>query len=110
MALLAFLLGGCTSAAPTVGAIATATVDVSTVLVDAAGTDTFYDWQVQIADQSVIRPCSNAVVPPNSQGIFTASSRGQTTLTATGPPGCASATPPVLPRRGSSPSRSLPPE
>jgi hypothetical protein len=56
--------------------------------------DTSFDWQMRIADQTVIRPYPNAVMPPGSQGVFTASRQGQTTLDATGTPVCASATPP----------------
>jgi hypothetical protein len=58
--------------------------------------DSMYDWQVQIADQTMISPYPNADVPPESQGIFTAVHQGQTTLTATGTPMCSNATPRCL--------------
>lgn len=58
--------------------------------------DTAYDWQVAIADLTIVSPYPNAVVPPDSQGIFTANHQGQTTLTATGTPKCYNATPRCL--------------
>lgn len=58
--------------------------------------DSGLDWQVQIADLSIVSPYPNAAVPPASQGIFTASHQGQTTLTAIGNPKCDNATPRCL--------------
>ena len=60
-----------------------------------------YDWQIQIADPSVVSRDPNAAPPADSQGIFVARKPGQTTLTATGNLPCATATPPCLaPTRG----------
>jgi hypothetical protein len=58
--------------------------------------DSMYDWQVQIADQTVVSPYPNAAPPPDSQGIFTPLHQGQTTLTATGDSKCYNATPRCL--------------
>lgn len=58
--------------------------------------DSAYDWQVQIADQTILSPYPNAAAPPDSQGVFTASHQGQTTLRATGTPKCYNATPRCL--------------
>lgn len=60
-----------------------------------------FDWQVQIADQTIVSMYANASVPPDAQGIFTATHQGQTTFTATGNPKCYTATPRCLaPSRG----------
>ncbi|MDQ6602128.1 MAG: hypothetical protein M3Z19_05320 [Chloroflexota bacterium] len=60
-----------------------------------------FDWQVHIADETLVRAYANAIAPPDAQGIFTALHQGQTTLTATGNPKCYNATPRCLaPSRG----------
>jgi hypothetical protein len=57
---------------------------------------TGYDWQVQIADQTIVSRDASATPPADSQGIYVARRAGQTTLTATGTPTCYTATPRCL--------------
>ena len=60
-----------------------------------------FDWQIQIADETVVSAYANVIIPPDAQGIFTATHQGKTTLTATGNPKCYNATPRCLaPSRG----------
>lgn len=55
-----------------------------------------YDWQIAIADQTIVSRDPNAIPPAESQGIYVAQRTGQTTLTATGNPLCYTATPRCL--------------
>jgi hypothetical protein len=53
-----------------------------------------YDWQVQIADQTIVSRDPNIPAPADSQGTYVARRAGQTTLTAVGEPLCRKVQPP----------------
>lgn len=55
-----------------------------------------YQWEVSIADQSIISRVPNIMVIRGAQGIYTAHAVGTTTLTATGNPQCYYSKPPCL--------------
>lgn len=55
-----------------------------------------YDWNIQIADQSIISRVPNIMVIKGAQGIYDAHAVGTTTLSATGNPFCYSSKPPCL--------------
>ena len=55
-----------------------------------------YDWQVQIADQTIVSRDPTVPTSADSQGTYVARRAGQTTLTAIGNPICYTATPPCL--------------
>jgi hypothetical protein len=52
-----------------------------------------FDWQIAIADPTIVSRDPAASTPAGSQGIYVARQAGQTTLTATGNPTCYTATP-----------------
>lgn len=53
-----------------------------------------YNWQVNVADQSVVSRVVNITVIRGAQGVYEAHKAGQTTLEATGDPACRSQQPP----------------
>lgn len=53
-----------------------------------------YNWQVNVADQSVVSRVVNITVIRGAQGVYEAHQAGQTTLEATGDPACRSLQPP----------------
>jgi hypothetical protein len=55
-----------------------------------------YNWQVNVADQSVVSRVVNITVIRGAQGVYEAHKVGQTTLEATGDPACRSAQPPCM--------------
>ncbi len=60
------------------------------------------DWQVQIADETIVGRDQSATAPADSQGVYIVKQPGQTTLSATGNPTCYNAVPRCL-----APSRSF---
>ena len=52
-----------------------------------------YNWNVQVADQSVVSRVVNIATIRGSQGVYQARSAGETDLTATGDPACRQSTP-----------------
>ena len=59
-----------------------------------------YDWEVTIADQTVVSRVIGVLTIRGSQGLFEARQTGTTTLTANGNPTCLAAQPPCkLPSR-----------
>jgi hypothetical protein len=53
-----------------------------------------FDWQVTIADQSIVSRQINIAVIRGAQGVYNAHKAGRTTLTAVGGPACLTSTPP----------------
>jgi hypothetical protein len=55
-----------------------------------------YNWQVNVADQSVVSRVVNITVIRGAQGVYEAHQAGQTTLEASGDPPCRLAQPPCM--------------
>ncbi|MCX9026408.1 MAG: hypothetical protein OIN85_09975 [Candidatus Methanoperedens sp.] len=53
-----------------------------------------YDWNITIADQSIVSRVTNILVVRGAQGIYRAHKEGSSTLTAIGDPVCRQASPP----------------
>ena len=54
----------------------------------------FYDWNLNVADTSVLDRVKNIAVIKGSQGIYSARKPGRTTLSGAGDPACLKSTPP----------------
>jgi predicted secreted protein len=53
-----------------------------------------YDWNITIADQSIVNRVPNVLVVRGAQGIYRANKEGSSTLSAIGDPFCRQARPP----------------
>ena len=56
----------------------------------------FYDWSIDIKNQTVVSRIVNVMVIKGAQGLYQVHNVGQTTLTATGDPACYKETPRCL--------------
>ena len=54
----------------------------------------FYDWSLNVADNSILSRVKNIAVIKGAQGVYEALKPGRTTLSATGDPACLKSTPP----------------
>ena len=56
----------------------------------------FYDWTVEVDNQSVLSREKNVTVIKGAQGIYQALAAGTATLTASGNPQCLNSNPPCM--------------